>query len=131
MRWRRKVSFENVNVQLKLSVDSDGSCRLSVRVPGRWASYREGAAAVRGPVVVLNNDQMTCDGPELTTLPILASVHCCLLSCLRRHGVKEDIWRGKVKGETRLTWAVQKCSISLEVLYKYPATFTFTFTKFI
>ena len=32
------------------------------RVPGRRTSYREGAAAVRGPVVAWNDDQMTSEG---------------------------------------------------------------------
>ena len=33
------------------------------RVPGHRTSYREGAAAVRGPVAAWNDDKMTSGGP--------------------------------------------------------------------
>jgi len=51
-------------------MDNDGSRKLSVREfqpPGHRTSYREGAAAVRGPVVAWNDDKMTSGGPSLTT----------------------------------------------------------------
>jgi len=36
------------------------------RVPGHRTSYREGAAAIHGPVVAWNDDMMTSGGSQLT-----------------------------------------------------------------
>ena len=56
------------------------------------ASYREGAAALRGPVVAWNDDQMTSGGPQLTKLIVLnLLVFTCVSYAEARNRYRLDV----------------------------------------